>query len=74
MQCLVNIISFSQDYDLDATYVACVKMGWELQFKVDYKGQTFEVNGNFIRSQGFRPKFAERKLTKKYFFFHKNTN
>ena len=56
------------------TYVVCVNFihKWrDLQFKVDSERQIFweTFHGNFINSQSFCQKSAERKLPKKYFLF-----
>ena len=53
------------------TYVVCVNFihKWrDLQFKIDYERQSFwkTFHGNFICSQSFCPKSAERKSLKKY--------
>ena len=54
-----------------ATYVVCVNFihKWrDLQFKVDSERQIWETfHGNFIYSQSFCQKSAERKSPKKYF-------
>ena len=56
------------------TYVVCVNFihEWrDLQFKVDSERQIFEklFHGNFIYSQSFCQKSAERKSPKKYFLY-----
>ena len=51
------------------TYVVCVNFFY-LQFKVDSERQTWETfSGNFIYSQSFCQKSAERKSPKKYFSY-----
>ena len=67
---------FSQDYGLasNTTHIVCVNFmrEWrDLQFNVDSELQIFEklFHGNFIYSQSFCQKSAERKLPKKYFSY-----
>ena len=55
------------------TYIVCVNFihkWWDLQFKVDFERQIFweTFHCNFIYSQSFCQKSAERKSPKKYFF------
>ena len=53
------------------TYVVCVVLWRDLQFKVDSERQIFwEIfHGNFNYSQSFCQKSAERKSPKKYFLY-----
>ena len=67
---------FSQNYGLAShiTHVVCVNFmrEWrDLQFNVDSERQIFEklFHGNFIYSQTFCQKSAERKSSKKYFSY-----
>ena len=64
---------FGQDYwPSFLNYLCCVCVNYiykwrDLQFKVDFERQIFweTFNGNFIYSQSFCQKSAERKLPKK---------
>ena len=64
---IINLVS-------QTTYVICVNFihKWlDLQFKVDSEREIFleTFHGNFICSQSFCQKSAERKSSKKYFLY-----